>query len=202
MKQTAFRPKQSRAMAETKAIPQALADAIDSCRPQIFRFLLLSVREAETAERLTRHCLSLAYLEWFNLHQYTTTAAWLMGIAIRIQRRYFLKRRFVFWRQPPKDTTSVVDLKDWTPINRSSLELRVFAREQVRRAWKAVNAMNDNERTIFLLRFVEDFNWNDITEATKLEECVVKECLSLALRRVRVELKGVQAATASGTRNL
>jgi RNA polymerase sigma-70 factor, ECF subfamily len=201
MKQTALPPEQRRAMVE-RAIPHALADAIDSSRPQIFRFLLLSVREAETAERLTRHCLCLAYLEWLNLHQYTTTTAWLLGIAIRIKRRYFLKRRFVFWRQPPQDTTSVVNLKDLTPINRSSLESRVFAQEQVRRAWKAVNAMNDNERTIFLLRFVEEFNWNDITEATKLEERTVKECLSLALRRVRAELRGTPATTVSGACNL
>jgi RNA polymerase sigma factor (sigma-70 family) len=92
----------------------------------------------------------------------------------------------MFWRKVSRSLTPL--LEDWTLTGRCSSELRAVAQEQVRHVWKAVYAMNDDERTIFLLRFVENFNKSEIAEATGLDDRTVQEYLSLALRRVRSEV--------------
>jgi DNA-directed RNA polymerase specialized sigma24 family protein len=177
------------ALTEIKAIPYALASAVDDHRTQIFRFLLLSVRRVETAERLTCACFSVAYREWLNLSQHTSTTSWLMSIAIQIQRRYTRRERFVFWRQASYGTTSCI--RDWKRGDRGLLELSAPVQEHIMCVWKAVDAMGEDEKAIFILRFVEDLNCGDIADATGLEEEAVHDYLLLALHRVRMELNTV-----------
>jgi RNA polymerase sigma-70 factor (ECF subfamily) len=48
--------------------------------------------------------------------------------------------------------------------------------------------LSERQRTVFLLRFVEDLELKEIAETTGLSEGTVKAHLSRALGRVRTEL--------------
>jgi RNA polymerase sigma-70 factor (ECF subfamily) len=171
-----------------EVIATALAHAIESRRSQVFRFLLLSIRDAEVAARLTGVCLSIAYRDWHAFARYKSTTNWLVAIANRRQKHHWRKQRIAFWRSHSRDATYTPDLEDWAPFHGGRPEVLAFVREQVRRVWKAVNEMDDNERTIFLLRFVEELDWSAIIEITGSQERDIKQYLSMALGRVRSEL--------------
>jgi RNA polymerase sigma-70 factor (ECF subfamily) len=58
----------------------------------------------------------------------------------------------------------------------------------VKLVWKAVEGLSERQRTVFLLRFVEEMEIAEIGRATSLSEGTVKAHLSRALGRVRGEL--------------
>ena len=66
----------------------------------------------------------------------------------------------------------------------------MLAREQVGRVWKAVEGLSERQRTVFLLRYVEELELSEIARATGLSEGTVKAHLSRAVARVRAELGG------------
>jgi RNA polymerase sigma-70 factor (ECF subfamily) len=66
----------------------------------------------------------------------------------------------------------------------------LLAREQVKRMWQAVDGLSERQRTVFLLRYVEEMEIAEIGQATGLSEGTVKAHLSRALGRVRGEVRG------------
>jgi RNA polymerase sigma-70 factor (ECF subfamily) len=54
--------------------------------------------------------------------------------------------------------------------------------------WKAVEGLSERQRTVFLLRYVEEQELSEIARATGLSEGTVKAHLSRALGKVRTEL--------------
>lgn len=66
----------------------------------------------------------------------------------------------------------------------------MLAREQVGRVWKAVEGLSERQRTVFLLRYVEEQELSEIAQAAGLSEGTVKAHLSRALAKVRTELGG------------
>jgi RNA polymerase sigma-70 factor (ECF subfamily) len=66
----------------------------------------------------------------------------------------------------------------------------MLAREQVAHVWKAVEGLSPRQRTVFLLRYVEDQELSEIAQVTGLSEGTVKAHLSRALGKVRAELRG------------
>jgi len=56
--------------------------------------------------------------------------------------------------------------------------------------WQAVEGLSARQRTVFLLRYVEDQELREIAQATGLSEGTVKAHLSRALVKVRAELRG------------
>ena len=64
------------------------------------------------------------------------------------------------------------------------------AREQVAQVWKVVGRMSERQRTVFLLRYVDEQELSEIARATGLNEGTVKAHLSRALAKVRTELRG------------
>ena len=82
--------------------------------------------------------------------------------------------------------TNAVDLdeaSEWLPSGESSAEQQLLAREQVRQVWKAVKGLSERQRTVFLLRYVEERELSEIARATGLSEGTVKAHLSRASAR-------------------
>jgi RNA polymerase sigma-70 factor (ECF subfamily) len=82
----------------------------------------------------------------------------------------------------------VVELYDFTGDGRSSPEIGVMAKEQVRAVWRAAAELPEQQRTVFLLRFVEDLDLLEIATATGLKEGTVKAHLYRALQAVRAKV--------------
>jgi RNA polymerase sigma-70 factor (ECF subfamily) len=161
-----------------------------SYRPQIFRFLLASTRDVDLAETLTQDCLLKAHRNWASFRGESSVMTWLMRIAINLQKDYWRNRRLQFWRHTRTNAVDLDQASEWLPSGESSAEQKVLAKERVGQVWKVVEGLSERQRTVFLLRFVEEQELCDIARATGLSEGTVKAHLSRAVARVRKELGG------------
>ena len=66
---------------------------VASHRPQIFRFLLASLRDVDLAETLTQECFLKAHRNWASFRGDSSAMTWLMRIAINLQKDYWRNRR-------------------------------------------------------------------------------------------------------------
>ncbi|MGA7107180.1 MAG: sigma-70 family RNA polymerase sigma factor [Terracidiphilus sp.] len=163
---------------------------VASHRPQIFRFLLASTRDIDLAETLTQECFLKAHRNWSSFRGESTAMTWLMRIAINLQKDHWRNRRMQFWRQTRTNAVDLDEASEWLPSGESSQEQRLLAQERVSQVWHAVEGLSERQRTVFLLRFVEELELSEIAQTTGLSEGTVKAHLSRALGRVRRELGG------------
>jgi RNA polymerase sigma-70 factor (ECF subfamily) len=163
---------------------------VEKHRPQIFRFLLASTRDVDLAETLTQECFLKAHRNWGSFRGESTAMTWLMRIAINLQKDHWRNRRMQFWRQTRTNSVDLDEASEWLPSGERSAEQRLLAKEQVKRVWQSVKGLSERQRTVFLLRFVEEQELSEIALATGLSEGTVKAHLSRALTRVRAEMGG------------
>jgi len=159
-------------------------------RPQIFRFLLSSTRDVDLAETLTQECFLKAHRHWGSFRGESSAMTWLMRIAINLQKDHWRNRRMQFWRKTQANAVELDEASDWLPSGERSVEQQLLARERVAQVGKAVEGLSERQRTVFLLRYVEEQELSEIARATGLNEGTVKAHLSRALARVRAELGG------------
>jgi RNA polymerase sigma-70 factor, ECF subfamily len=163
---------------------------VASHRQQIFRFLLASTRDMDLAETLTQDCFLKAHRNWSSFRGESSVVTWLMRIAINLQKDHWRNRRIQFWRHTRTNAVDSDEASDWLPSGESSPEQQLLAREQVKQVWRAVDGLSERQRTVFLLRYVEEMEIAEIGRATGLSEGTVKAHLSRALGRVRGEVRG------------
>ena len=185
---TAIEPMTAKAAEEAAALE--FARIVESHRPQIFRFLLASMRDVDLAETLTQECFLKAHRNWKSFRGESSAMTWLMRIAINLQKDYWRNRRIQFWRQTRSNAVDLDEASEWLPNGERSAEQQMLAREQVAQVWQAVKGLSERQRTVFLLRYVEERELSEIASATGLSEGTVKAHLSRALGRVRTELRG------------
>jgi RNA polymerase sigma-70 factor (ECF subfamily) len=65
-------------------------------------------------------------------------------------------------------------------------------KQQVQAVWDATATLSERQRTVFLLRFVEDMDLLEIAAATGLKEGTVKVHLFRALQAVRERVGGAK----------
>jgi RNA polymerase sigma-70 factor (ECF subfamily) len=169
---------------------QEFTRVVERHRPQIFRFLLASTRDVDLAETLTQECFLKAHRNWGSFRGESTAMTWLMRIAINLQKDHWRNRRMQFWRQTRVNSVDLDEASEWLPSGERSAEQKLLAKEQVKRVWESVKGLSERQRTVFLLRFVEEQELSEIALATGLSEGTVKAHLSRALGRVRAEMGG------------
>lgn len=168
------------------------ARVVETHRPRVFRFLLASLRDSDLAETLTQECFLKAYRNWKHFRGDSSAMTWLMRIAINLQKDHWRNRRLQFWRQTQAGAVDVDEASEWLPNGERNAEQQLLAREQVAQVWKAVEKLSERQRTVFLLRYIEERELIEIAHDTGLSEGTVKAHLSRALARVRAELRGTQ----------
>ena len=168
---------------------QEFSSVVVAHRPQIFRFLLASTRDVDLAETLTQECFLKAHRNWDRFRGDSSAMTWLMRIAINLEKDHWRNRRMQFWRHMRTNSVDLDEASDWLPNGERSVEQQMMARERVAQVWKAVEGLSARQRTVFLLRYVEDHELSEIAQATGLSEGTVKAHLSRALVKVRAELR-------------
>ncbi len=177
---------------QTSATPNEaeFAEVASKYRPQIFRFLLASLRDPEEAETLTQDCLMKAYRNWDSFRGESSVMTWLLRIAINLQKDQWRSKRLQFWKLTRKNSVDSAEAGSWLPSGESSPEAQAVARDQVRLIWKCVRDLSERQRTVFLLRHVEEMEMQEIAAAIGLSEGTVKAHLSRAMTHIRKELGG------------
>jgi RNA polymerase sigma-70 factor, ECF subfamily len=161
-------------------------------RPRVLRFILASVRNRETAENLTQDCLLRAYQARGRFRGEAGIGTWLMSIAANVVRSHESRGRLKFWRRALRPTAAEEErgpAAEWVSAQQMSPEEMALAREQVDAIWRAATRLPERQRTVFLLRFVEDMELLEISAVTGMKEGTVKTHLFRALKSVRSALE-------------
>lgn len=154
-------------------------------RRKVFRFALASLRDVDAAETVTQDCFLRAYQSRERFEQRCSLQTWLMQIAVNLIRDHARNRRLQFWKRANR-TALRVDAAALAITDRGrSPEAQALLRERVAAIWNAADLLPLKQRTVFLLRFVEDMDLLEIADATGMKEGTVKTHLFRALRAVR-----------------
>ena len=180
----------SRAMADFEQSVAATLDfeaVMHVYAPRIFRFALASLRDRDDAENITQDCFLRAFKAQSTFRGDCSMQTWLMQIAVNLVRDRARNRRLQFWRRI-KAAEAPVDMLPERPGAGVSPEKAAALQQQVREVWKAAAVLPGKQRTVFLLRFVEDMDILEIAAVTGMKEGTVKTHLFRAMRTVREKL--------------
>ena len=159
-------------------------------QPRIFRFLMASLGDRDLAESLTQDCFLKAYTARHQFRGDSSLATWLTRIALNLVRDHLRSRRMRFWQKTRDTALDIVDVSDWIPDAACSPEETCLQQERVREIWRSVEKLSRQQRTVFLLRFVEEMELSEIAETTGMNTSTVKSHLYRALRVVRERVLG------------
>src|ERR1700729_3490758 len=95
---------------------------VQTYRPRIFRFLLASLRDRETAENLTQDCFLRAYKARGQFRGESAAATWLMHIAANLVRDHETSGRLKFWRRNLQPNVDLTDVSNWVVDRQRSPE--------------------------------------------------------------------------------
>jgi len=161
-------------------------------RPRVFRFILASLRDRETAENLTQDCFVRAYQARGQFRGASSIGTWFMQIAANLVRSHESSSRLKFWRRSLHSGADVADIGNSIADGQQSAEEAALVQEQVKAIWAAAAGLPARQRTVFLLRFVEDMDLLEIADVTGMKEGTVKTHLFRALQSVRARLGGTK----------
>jgi RNA polymerase sigma-70 factor (ECF subfamily) len=158
---------------------------VEQYRTRVFRFVFASVRDMDLAQSLTQDCFWNAYKHRKTFRGDCSVKTWLMRIAVNLVRNHARSRRFQFWKQTQH--VDCEEIQDW-PDRSISPEEQAAVNQQVQTVWEATKTLSERQRTVFLLRFVEDLAISEIAESTGLTENAVHVHLFRAVRGIRKRL--------------
>ena len=155
--------------------------------PRIFRFMLASVHDRHQAQDLTQDCFCKAYKGWRRFRGDSSVHTWLMRIAVNVVKDFARNRRLQFWRRAP--SMDAASIENWLLDVNLSPEASLMARDNIRAIWEAVKSVSPQQRTAFLLRFVEGMEMAEIAAAMGITQGAVKVHLFRAVQAVRKRLR-------------
>jgi RNA polymerase sigma-70 factor (ECF subfamily) len=105
-------------------------------------------------------------------------------------RDHLRTRKFQFWRRLQKTSPDLSEVSSVLPSRESSPESQLLARERARQVSLALDTLSVNQRTIFLMRFIDEMELHEICQATGMHNSTVKTHLHRAVKAVRSKLGG------------
>jgi RNA polymerase sigma-70 factor (ECF subfamily) len=126
-----------------------------------------------------------AYLTRAQYRGQCAVSTWLLQIAYNLVRDRTRTRKFQFWRRARQCPIDVSDLGGQLASGESSSESQLLARERVQQVWAVLAKLSPRQRSVFVLRFVEEMELPEIVTATGMNLATVKTHLYRALREVR-----------------
>jgi RNA polymerase sigma-70 factor (ECF subfamily) len=153
--------------------------------PRVFRFALASLRDSDAAGSVAQDCFLNAYRSRERFRGDCSIQSWLMRIAVNLIRDYARNRRLQFWKRAQTSAVALEAVGQYIPDGGASPESWASARQQLAAVWNAAGGLSERQRTVFLLRFVEDMDLLEIAAATGMKEGTVKVHLFRALQAVR-----------------
>jgi RNA polymerase sigma-70 factor (ECF subfamily) len=172
--------------AEPRATPlDDLESVVALYQPRVFRFLLATLRDRDAAETLTQETFLRAWTARSNFREDCSVGTWLIRIALNLARDHTRTGRFRFWKNLSAHAVDVADVAASVPSGEMSSESRLIAQQQVALIWETVAELSNRQRTIFLLRFLEEMDIPEIAATTGLPLGTVKSHLYRALSVIR-----------------
>lgn len=162
---------------------------VSSHRHRIHAFLLASSRDPDLADILTQECFLKAYRNWSTFRGEAHVSTWLTRIAINLQKDYWRNRRIQFWHRTRVNSLDGDDFLQYIPVTNETPEGSLIAKEQVSLIWSALSTLPKMQRTVFILRFMEEFKLPEIEDAIGISQGAIKAHLSRATNKIRIALE-------------
>jgi RNA polymerase sigma-70 factor, ECF subfamily len=157
-------------------------------KPKVFRFVAFSISDRDAADSITQDCLLKAYLTRNQFRGDCSIATWLMRIAFNLVRDHTKSQKFRFWKSAAASAIDASDVSQYLPSGESSAEAQLIARERVQMVYKALQELSGKQRSIFLMRFVEEMDLPDIAAITGMTVPTIKTHLYRAVGAIRARL--------------
>lgn len=159
-------------------------------RPRLLRFVVSSVRDEELADIIVQDTLLKAYRNRAGFRGDCSLNTWMTGIAINLIRDHARTQKFKFWRKAQATAVDATDMANHLRSSGSSPEGALLAREQALQVHDAMEKLSPNQRTAFLLRFIEEMELSEIADAMSMPVNTVKTHLHRAVKSVRARVGG------------
>ena len=161
---------------------------------RIYRVLLAILRDPDAADSLTQECFLKAYEHRKRFRGECSIRTWLMRIAINLARDHVKNRRWQFWRklfsEPAGSEERINPVGQLEPVDpHASPERSLLARERLAHVSAAVDNLPNQQRAVFVLRFLEEMSIEEIAQATSLRPGTIKTHLFRAVSAVRERVK-------------
>jgi RNA polymerase sigma-70 factor (ECF subfamily) len=150
---------------------------------RVFRFLLFSLRDRDAALSLTQDTFLNAWRFREGFRGECSMATW------SLLRSHTRTETFKFWKTAAGKSVDAMEMQSVLAHPGSSAEAGLAARQELAKVWDVVDGLSKGQRTVFLLRFVEEMELNEIAEATGIALPTVKSHLYRALDKVRAAAK-------------
>jgi len=161
-------------------------------RSRIYRYALLSLRDPDLADSVTQDCFLRAYKARDEFRGDCSLATWLTRIATNLIRDAVRSRKFQFWKMVTSTAVEAGAMADRLRSPGLSAESSLVVREELLKVWDAVATLPGKQRSVFLLRFVEEMELSEIATAMGLHVGTVKSHLHRALTAVRKAMEGTK----------
>jgi len=154
-------------------------------QPRVFRFLLAQLHDRDAAETLTQETFLRAWSARASFREDCSVATWLIHIALNLARDHTRTGRFRFWKRISTSAVDVAEVAATIPNRDGSAESHLIAQQRIKLIWETVADLSPRQRTIFLLRFLEEMDIPEIASVTGLPLGTVKSHLYRALNIIR-----------------
>jgi RNA polymerase sigma-70 factor (ECF subfamily) len=158
----------------------------------LLRLVAFSTGDQDLAETVVQDSLLRAYNARDNFRGDCSVATWLRAIALNVMRDYQRRQKFQFWKKASLTAVSVSDAATSLAGNDPSPEARMLAHEQVQRVELALKSLSERQRSVFIMRFLDEMELEEISVATGLPAPTVKTHLYRAVKAVRLRLGGTR----------
>jgi len=166
-------------------------DGLDRAyRPRLLRFVAYSTGDQDLAETIVQDCLLKAYNARAGFRGDCAVSTWLTHIATNLIRDHQRTRKFQFWRKVQKTAPDLTEMAHLLPSRESSPETQILAHERAQQVSTALETLSQNQRTVFLMRFIEEMDIHEISQATGMQINTVKTHLHRAVKAIRLKVGG------------
>ena len=159
-------------------------------RPRLLRYVAFATGDMDLAETIVQDCLLKAYNARASFRGDCAVSTWLTHIATNLIRDHQRTRKFQFWRKVHRTAPDLNEVRAVLPSRESSPERQVLARERAAMVNAALEALSEKQRTVFMMRFIEEMELQDIAQATGMQINTVKTHLHRAVKVVRAKVGG------------
>ncbi len=165
---------------------------VRSYRPRLLRYVAYSVGDPDLAESITQDCLLKAYTSRGSFRGDCSVNTWLFGIANNLIRDQLRTKKFHFWRKVGATAVDITDIASVEPSGERSPEAQLLLRERASRVHLALKYLSNHQRRVFILRFLEEMDLQEISAITGMPANTVKTHLYRAVTAIRKQLGGTQ----------
>lgn len=159
-------------------------------RPRLLRYVAFSTGDQDLAETIVQDCLLKAYNARASFRGDCSVSTWLTHIATNLIRDHQRTRKFQFWRRVQRTAPDITEVRGIVRSTESSPERQVLARERALQVNDALESLSEKQRTVFMMRFIEEMDLQEICQATGMQINTVKTHLHRAVKAVRAQVGG------------